>query len=273
MLQFDTLPDVAIMGILNVTPDSFSDGGLFIAEDTAVRHAEQMVEDGADIIDVGGESTRPGSDPVSLDLELSRVIPVIERLRSLFDVPISIDTTKPEVMRAGVAAGAKMINDVRALQAPGALEAAADAGCPVCLMHMQGAPRSMQTAPEYDDVVGDVMAFLEQRVSACLAAGIPKERIAVDPGYGFGKTANQNLELLRRQGELVSLGCRILAGFSRKTTLGVVTGRKVDDRMPASIVAAVIAVQNGASIVRVHDVAETRDALRLLHAVRDGVSE
>ena len=262
-----TLPDVAIMGVLNVTPDSFSDGGRFNEVDAARRQAARLVDEGADIIDVGGESTRPGSDSVPRDEELARVIPVIEAVRSETGAVVSVDTTKPEVMREAAAAGAGMINDVRALQDPGALQAAAETGCAVCLMHMQGKPRTMQQNPEYDDVVTEVMGFLADRVDACTSAGIPASRIAIDPGFGFGKSVEHNLQLLARLDALRALGLPILAGLSRKSTLGAITGREVDDRMPASIVAAAIAVQNGASIVRVHDVAPTVDAIRVIQAV------
>ncbi len=268
-----TLPDVAIMGVLNVTPDSFSDGGRFNEVDAARRQAARLVDEGADIIDVGGESTRPGSDSVPRDEELARVIPVIEAVRSETGAVVSVDTTKPEVMREAAAAGAGMINDVRALQDPGALQAAAETGCAVCLMHMQGKPRTMQQNPEYDDVVTEVMGFLADRVDACTSAGIPASRIAIDPGFGFGKSVEHNLQLLARLDALRALGLPILAGLSRKSTLGAITGREVDDRMPASIVAAAIAVQNGASIVRVHDVAPTVDAIRVIQAVDAAVSQ
>ncbi len=261
------LPDVAVMGVLNVTPDSFSDGGRFNEIDTARRQAARLVGEGADIIDVGGESTRPGSESVAVDEELERVIPVIEAVLAETGAIVSVDTTKPEVMREAARAGAGMINDVRALQDPGALEAAADSDCAVCLMHMQGKPRTMQQSPEYGDVVADVAAFLAERRDACLAAGIDASRLVIDPGFGFGKTVEHNLALLRRLGELSGLGLPILAGLSRKSTLGAITGREVDERMPASIVAAAVAVQNGATIVRVHDVAPTVDAIRVVQAV------
>ena len=255
------------MGILNVTPDSFSDGGHFNSRDTALRQAEIMVAEGADIIDVGGESTRPGADAVDESIELDRVIPVIEALRDITDVPVSIDTTKAGVMRDAVDAGARLINDVMALQGEGALQAAADAGVPVCLMHMQGTPRTMQDEPEYGDVTRDVCAFLRDRIAACTAAGIDEDLVIVDPGFGFGKTAEHNIELLRNLRQLSELGRPILAGLSRKSTLGLLTGREVDERLPASVAAAVVAVMNGAHIVRVHDVAETVDAMRVVGAV------
>ena len=255
------------MGILNVTPDSFSDGGHFNSRDRALRQAEAMVAEGADMIDVGGESTRPGADDVDETLELERVIPVIEALRDITDVPISIDTTKAAVMRESVDAGARLINDVMALQGEGALQAAVDARVPVCLMHMQGTPRTMQDNPEYGDVTADVCEFLRGRIAACAQAGIDESLIIVDPGFGFGKTAEQNIELLRNLRQLRELGRPILAGLSRKSTLGLLTGRDVDERLPASVAAAVVAAMNGAHIVRVHDVAETVDAMRVVRAV------
>jgi len=255
------------MGILNVTPDSFSDGGRFDDIDTARRHAEQLANDGAAIIDIGGESTRPGADDISESQELDRVIPVIEALRDTVDLPLSIDTSKANVMREAVAAGAAMINDVLALQEPGALLAAADLGAPVCLMHMQGRPRTMQVNPEYDDVTRDVTAFLGDRVAICIEAGVARERIVIDPGFGFGKTHSQNVELLANLRQLQDLGLPVLVGLSRKSTLGELTGRSVDDRLPGSISAAVIAVMNGAQIVRAHDVRETVDALKVVDAV------
>jgi len=255
------------MGILNVTPDSFSDGGRFNARDKALRQAELMIAEGADIIDVGGESTRPGSDAVSETRELERVVPVIEALRDITDVPVSIDTTKAGVMRESVQAGACLINDVMALQGVGALQAAAEAAVPVCLMHMLGTPRTMQEDPEYGDVTQDICAFLRDRITACVDAGISKDLIIVDPGFGFGKTAEHNVELLRNLRQLADLGRPILAGLSRKSTLGLLTGRDVDERVPASLAAAVVAIMNGAHIVRVHDVAETVDAMRVVRAV------
>lgn len=262
-----TLPDVAVMGVLNVTPDSFSDGGRYNGIDAARRQAARLVDEGADIIDVGGESTRPGSDSVPVDAELERVLPVIEAVIAETGAVVSIDTTKPEVMREAAASGAGMINDVRALQDDGALQAAANTACAVCLMHMQGKPRTMQDNPDYADVVADVTSFLAERVAACVDAGIETSRLVVDPGFGFGKTVEHNLQLLSRLDALAALGLPILAGISRKSTLGAITGREVDERMPASIVAAAIAVQNGASIVRVHDVAPTVDAIRVIQAV------
>jgi dihydropteroate synthase len=256
-----------IMAIVNVTPDSFSDGGRHADVDTAVAHALRMVEEGADLLDIGGESTRPGADEVTEADELARVIPVIERLARATPVPISVDTSKPAVMRAAVAAGAGMINDVRALRADGALDAAAALGVPVCLMHMQGEPRTMQDAPHYDDVVAAVHGFLAERIFACEMAGIERRKLLVDPGFGFGKTLPHNLRLLRQLRRLCELGPPLLVGVSRKGMIGALTGRELDERVVGSAVAAVIAVQNGARIVRVHDVAATRDALAVWQAV------
>ncbi len=257
-----------IMGILNVTPDSFSDGGCFDRLDAALAHAEAMVEAGADLLDVGGESTRPGARPVSEAEELERVIPVIEALAARFDVPVSIDTSKPVVMREAVAAGAAMINDVNALRAEGALATAAAAGVPVCLMHMQGEPRTMQQAPHYDDVVTEVRDFLLARARACEAAGIARDAIVLDPGFGFGKTLAHNLALLRHLPVLCDTGYPVLAGISRKSMIGALTGREVDARLAGSLAAALLALEGGARILRVHDVAETRDVLRVWAAVR-----
>jgi dihydropteroate synthase len=269
MLTLGTLAfDVpAVMGVLNVTPDSFSDGGLFVGRDAALRQAEAMARDGAAIIDIGGESTRPGAADVPEQQELDRVLPVVEAVVNAVDVPVSVDTSKPAVMRAAVAAGAGMINDIRALRAEGALEAAVDLQRPVCLMHMQGQPRTMQHQPAYDDVVAEVAGFLAERVRACVAAGLDEKSIVVDPGFGFGKSPRHNVELLSNLRQLRTLGRPILVGLSRKSTLGELTGRDVGERMPASIAAAVIAVLEGAEIVRVHDVRETVDALRVAKAV------
>ena len=261
------LSRTAIMGILNVTPDSFSDGGIFLARDAAVAHALTMVEEGADLIDVGGESTRPGAQAVSVQEELDRVIPVIEAIARAVPVPISIDTSKPEVMRAAIAAGAGFVNDVRALREPDAVEAVAALQVPVCLMHMQGEPRSMQHNPVYTDVVGEVRDFLRERIEACVAAGIPRQRLIVDPGIGFGKTVEHNLELLRRLDELRALGAPILAGLSRKSMIGALLGQPVARRLHASVALALIAVQNGATMLRVHDVRATREAIRMYEAV------
>ncbi|WP_457668662.1 dihydropteroate synthase [Thiolapillus sp.] len=256
-----------VMGILNVTPDSFSDGGRFLQRDAAIAQAVQMEQDGAAIIDVGGESTRPGASPVSVQDELDRVIPVIEILRERLEIPVSVDTSKPEVMAAAVRAGAGMINDVNALRSPGALERAVELNVPVCLMHMQGQPDTMQQAPEYENVLDEVSVFLTERIAACRKQGIPKQYILVDPGFGFGKTLAHNLELLRRLQDLQKLGCPLLVGLSRKSMLGTLTGREPEQRVAASVAAALLAVERGASIVRVHDVAETVDALKILEAV------
>jgi len=261
------LSRTAIMGILNVTPDSFSDGGIFLARDAAVAHALAMVEEGADLIDIGGESTRPGAQAVSVQEELDRVIPVIEAITRVAPVPVSIDTSKPEVMRAAVAAGAGLINDVRALRTTDALQTAAALEVPVCLMHMQGEPRSMQHNPVYVDVAGEVRDFLQERIEACVAAGIPRQRIVIDPGFGFGKTVEHNLELLRRLDELRALGAPVLAGLSRKSMIGALFGLPVAQRLHASVALALIAVQNGATMLRVHDVRATREAIRMFEAV------
>ena len=257
------------MGILNVTPDSFSDGGRFDNLNIALRQAATMVDGGAAIIDIGGESTRPGAKSVAAQEELDRIIPVIEAVRSVTDVPVSVDTSKAEVMREAVSAGAAMINDVCALRADGALEAAADLKVPVCLMHMQGEPRTMQQQPEYDDVVADVARFLDERIAACVKAGIAEELIVVDPGFGFGKTHGHNVELLAHLRQLRVRSRPLLVGVSRKSTLGEITQRKVHERVPASIAAAVVAVMNGADIVRAHDVQATVDALKVVRAVMD----
>jgi dihydropteroate synthase len=259
----------AVMGILNVTPDSFSDGGRFVAADSALRQALRMAGEGAAIIDVGGESTRPGAGAVGEEEELDRVIPVIEAVRREVDLPISIDTSKPRVMREAVAAGASMINDIRALQEDGALEAAAALQRPVCLMHMQGQPRTMQAEPLYDDVVAEVTDFLRRRVQACREAGLAADLVVVDPGFGFGKKPAHNFELLGNLRQLKTLGVPLLIGVSRKSSLGAITGRDVGDRLAASIAAAVLAVYQGAQIVRAHDIAETVDALRVTQAVID----
>lgn len=255
-----------IMGIVNVTPDSFSDGGRFFSVDVALAQAERLIGEGADILDVGGESTRPGATPVPLEVELDRVLGVIEALRDC-RAPISIDTYKPEVMRAGISAGASMVNDVNALEAPGALQAVAESEAAVCLMHKQGDPQTMQLDPRYDDVVREVRGYLNERANAALAAGIARERIVIDPGFGFGKTADHNLALLREFAQLKSLGFPVLAGLSRKSLLGKLTRRPITERVYSSVAAALIAVAHGAAIVRVHDVAPTRDALEVWWAV------
>ncbi|MEN8213438.1 MAG: dihydropteroate synthase [Pseudomonadota bacterium] len=262
------LGEPRVMGVLNVTPDSFSDGGKFIKPSDAVMQAVRMVDDGAAIIDVGGESTRPGAQSVSLQQELDRVIPVIEALADAIPVPISIDTSKPEVMLEATAAGAGMINDVSALSAPGAIEAARETQLPVCLMHMQGEPRSMQLQPEYEDVVAEVTAYLQQRAGACIDAGIPAQRILLDPGFGFGKKLFHNIELLKNLDVLAKLGYPVLAGISRKSMIGrILDDRPVGQRLYGSLAAAVIAAMKGASLLRVHDVRETVDAIRVTSAV------
>ena len=257
-----------VMGIVNVTPDSFSDGGAHDTLDAAVAHALQLADEGADLLDIGGESTRPGADAVPLDEELRRVIPVIERLARETSLPISVDTSKPEVMRAAVAAGAGMINDVHALRHDGALDAAAALGVPVVLMHMLGEPHDMQDAPRYDDVVGEVHRFLAERIFSAEMAGIAKNRIVVDVGFGFGKTTEHNVVLLARLERFMELGVPVMAGLSRKKTIGAITGREQPrDRVHGSVAAHLIAAQRGAMLLRVHDVAATVDALRVWHAV------
>jgi dihydropteroate synthase len=269
MLDLGSLrvPVPAVMGILNVTPDSFSDGGHFLTPDSVRRQAEKMVREGAAIIDIGGESTRPGSGGVSKQEELDRVMPAIEVVRAVTDLPISIDTSKPGVMRAAAGAGAAMINDVYALQADGALAAAAELRVAVCLMHMRGAPRTMQDNPEYGDVVSEVADFLGARVDACIAAGIDSRRLVVDPGFGFGKTPGHNVELLANLRQLRARGRPLLVGISRKSMLGVLTGKATDERMPASVAAAVLAAAQGVEIIRAHDVQATVDALKVVQAV------
>jgi dihydropteroate synthase len=256
-----------VVGILNVTPDSFSDGGQHAAFDAAVEHGLRMVEEGADMLDIGGESTRPGSAGVSEDEELARVIPVIRRLAREVRVPIAVDTAKPAVMRAAADAGAVMVNDVYALRRDGALKTAAELGLAVCLMHMQGEPRSMQENPHYDDVVAEVHAFLAARVRACEDAGIARSHIVVDPGFGFGKNRTHNLTVLRDLASLSDLAMAIYVGLSRKATIGAITGRtRPADRLGGSVAAALIAVQHGARMLRVHDVRPTVDALAVWHA-------
>lgn len=260
------LTEPRVMGIVNVTPDSFSDGGRFAEKGAALAHCEQLLSEGADILDIGGESTRPGARPVGLSEELDRVLPVLEAALKL-GCPVSLDTTKPELMAAALALGVDIVNDVQALRAPGALEVVGQsASCGVCLMHMQGEPRSMQAAPDYADVVTEVGGFLAERAAALASRGIARERVVLDPGFGFGKTVDHNFELLRRQRELLRLGFPLLAGWSRKSSLGAVTGRPPGERLVASVAAALAAVQNGACIVRVHDVAATVDALKVWRA-------
>ena len=256
------------MGIVNVTPDSFSDGGRHLPRDAALTHARQLIAEGADIIDIGGESTRPGAQSVGVQEELDRVLPIIEALRGA-PVPISIDTCKPRVMQAAIAAGVRMVNDINALQDAAAMNAVAAGNVAVCLMHKQGDSQTMQVQPHYQDVVAEVSEFLHGRIAAAEAAGIRRERIVVDPGFGFGKTLAHNLALLRGLKKLTGFGVPILAGVSRKSMLGALTGREVGDRVAASVAAALIAVQRGASIVRVHDVRETVDALKIWNAINE----
>jgi len=258
-----------VMGIVNVTPDSFSDGGRFLAAERAVEHARTLAEQGADILDIGGESTRPGAEAVSTGEELARVIPVLEGLAGI-GVPLSIDTRQPDVMRAAIAAGATIVNDVNALRAPGALDICAGSHVGICLMHMQGEPRTMQVAPSYDDAVAEIRDFLVERVATCVAAGIDRTRLVVDPGFGFGKTLAHNLALLRRLGDLGRDLPPMLVGLSRKSVLGAITGKTIEDRAHASVAAALLAVQRGARIVRVHDVKATRNALAVWSAVEEG---
>jgi len=261
-----------LMGIVNLTPDSFSGDGL--ANDTAraLAHARQQIDAGADLLDIGAESSRPGAVPTAEDEELRRLLPVLEALNGC-GIPISVDTYKPAVMRAALAHGASMINDIHALRVPGAIAAVADSDCAICLMHMQGAPSSMQEQPAYQDVASEVQAFLRARVTAARAAGIAADRLVLDPGFGFGKTLQHNLELLRALADLSFDGLPMLAGISRKSMLGAITGRPADRRLPASLAAALLAVQRGAKILRVHDVAETSDALAIWQAVDGGLQQ
>tara|TARA_B100000989_G_scaffold289996_1_gene262589 strand:- start:489 stop:1343 length:855 start_codon:yes stop_codon:yes gene_type:complete len=268
MSPFLNIKNPQLMGVLNVTPDSFSDGGQFSDLDKAVQHALAMIRQGASIIDIGGESTRPNAKEVSLDDELSRVIPVIKALRRQSDVTISIDTSKPDVMKAAVEAGANLINDVYALQKPGAIEMAASLGVPVCLMHMQANPETMQENPSYVDVVDEVNTFFVQRLLACEEAGIKKQNVILDPGFGFGKTLQHNLSLLAKFSDFTIHGCPVLAGLSRKSMIGQLLDKEVEQRAVGSVAAALLAVVNGASIIRVHDVADTSDALKIFNAVQ-----
>ena len=271
----DTLIDLrepVVMGVLNVTPDSFSDGGRHLSPGAAVAYGLRMAAEGAAILDVGGESTRPGAAPVSAGEELRRVLPVIAGLVSSTRVPVSIDTSKPEVMREALGAGASMVNDVRALEAPGALEVVAGCGAAVCLMHMRGTPATMQAHPEYVDVVGEVRAYLDARRVACLAAGIGAERICIDPGIGFGKSAAHNLALLAQLDRLAPAGTPLLVGVSRKSLIGIITGRGPDDRLAGSVAFAALAASRGAAIVRAHDVAATVDAVRIAAAIGRAVA-
>ncbi|MBT5008297.1 MAG: dihydropteroate synthase [Halieaceae bacterium] len=263
-----------VMGVINTTPDSFSDGGTLYRSDQlnldlALERAKTMVESGADIIDIGGESTRPGAAPVGETLEMDRVLPLLQRISTELDVVVSIDTSTPALMSEAAAQGAGLINDVRALRRPGAMEAAARSGLPVCLMHMQGEPGSMQRSPEYGDVLTDVGEFLKQRIAACCEAGIPRERVMLDPGFGFGKSVQHNLALLAGLPQLAAIGLPLLVGLSRKSLIGQLIGRDVDQRMPASIALAVLAAERGAAIIRTHDVAETSDALAMYSALSE----
>lgn len=258
-----------IMGILNITPDSFSDGGQFLQSQQYLSKAESIVMEGADIIDIGGESTRPGAKIISVQEEIDRVIPAIEAIKTQFDIAISIDTSKPEVMKLAVKAGAEMINDVCGLRVSHALETAAELAVPVCLMHMQGSPRTMQKKPFYYNVTEEVIAFLQDRVTTCLSQGMKKENIILDPGFGFGKSVQDNLTLLKNLNTLCALNYPVLAGLSRKSMLGDITGKKTEKRLSASISAALLAAQQGAKIIRVHDVDETSDALKLLNAIQN----
>ena len=271
--QWLDLSRPAVVGVVNITPDSFSDGGTVTGAASAVAQARRMVEEGAAMVDVGGESSRPGAAPVDEKEELRRILPVVEALAEALPVPISVDTCKPGVMRAAVAVGAGMINDIRALNAPGALEAAADAGVPVCLMHMQGEPRTMQDAPRYGDVVGEVRDFLAGRIEAAAGAGIPQDRLVVDPGFGFGKSLRNNYELLGRLDALVELGVPVLVGMSRKSMIGNLLDRPLDQRLVGGAATAALAVFQGARLVRTHDVAATADAVRVAQAARrpDGI--
>lgn len=269
MMKLLERPQAAIMGIINTTPDSFSDGGQFYASNAAIAYGLDLIEQGADILDVGGESTRPGAVPVSLQQELDRVLPVIEGIRKESDTVISIDTSKADVMLAAVKAGATFINDVKALQNPKALEAAAQSNLPVCLMHMQGEPTTMQAAPKYSNAVDEVIAFLTERILACEQYGITRDNIVVDPGIGFGKTQEHNLQLLNALQHIrTQLECEVLIGVSRKSIIGSILGREVDERLYGSIGLAVQAALNGAKIIRVHDVRATADAVRCAEAVK-----
>lgn len=261
------LRNTAVMGVINVTPDSFSDGGHFLTTERALEQAERMARDGVAIVDVGGESTRPGAADVSVAEELDRVVPVVTAIAANLDVPISIDTSKPEVMREAVAVGAGLINDVRALRAEGALAEAASLDVPVCLMHMQGEPRTMQANPHYVDVVRDIKAFLRKRLDACVGAGIAPERLLLDPGFGFGKTLEHNIELLRRLNEFHDMEAPLMVGLSRKAMIGAILNRPVDHRVNGSLALAVIAAWQGANVVRAHDVAATVEALRVHDAI------
>ena len=270
--QSDVTSDVhqpLVMGVLNITPDSFSDGGHFLETSHAYQRAQEMISQGVDLIDIGGESTKPGSDYVSFEAELARVIPVIERIRSTSDICISIDTYKPEVMQAAVRAGASVINDIRALTSEGAITVAAQLNVPICLMHMQGTPKSMQDNPQYKfDVVDEINVFFRQRIDACRQAGIPLKHLILDPGFGYGKLVQHNLCLIKRLNEFKRHHLPLLLGVSRKSTIGVVTQRSVTERQPAGLAVAVFAALQGVSIIRTHDVDETKQALQMIHAIK-----
>jgi dihydropteroate synthase len=257
-----------LMGVVNVTPDSFSDGGRFFDKNAAISHALQLVEDGADIVDIGGESSRPGALPISVQEEMDRVLPVLQGLRDL-KKPISVDTRRPKVMQESLKAGASMINDINALAEPGALEIVAASQCAVCLMHMKGEPATMQQAPHYDDVVAEVAGFLKNRIEAAQAAGIARERIVVDPGFGFGKTLEHNLALLKQLSGLAAMKVPVLAGWSRKSSVAKITGRPAGERLPGSLAMALLSLQAGATILRVHDVKETRDIVAIWQAYNE----
>ena len=263
------------MAILNITPDSFSDGGMFYTDkpqlDRVLKYAERCISAGSSILDVGGESSRPGASAISITEELDRVIPVIEALRNRFDAVISVDSSNPEVIRESAAAGARFVNDVRSLQRPGAMDAALEAGLPVCLMHMQGTVKTMQKQPTYKDVVSDVHAWLMRRVDACLLAGFTANQLVLDPGFGFGKTLEHNIALFRDLVQLVQTGYPVLVGVSRKTMIGEITGRPIEQRITGSAMAAAIAASHGAAILRVHDVAETRDAVLIMQTLTQGM--
>jgi dihydropteroate synthase len=261
------LNKVKVMGILNVTPDSFSDGGQFTCVDRALKQVEQMVVNGVDIIDIGGESTRPGAAEVSIEDEIVRVIPLLKAIKSRFDINVSIDTSKAEVMSEAILYGADMINDVRALQNNGCLEVVAQSDIAVCLMHMQGMPRTMQEKPQYNDIINDIIEFFKQRIQCCEQSGINKERLLLDPGFGFGKTLAHNYEMLAKFAQFKSLGLPVLAGISRKSMIGDLLNRAVNERLAGSLAAAIVAIQQGANIIRVHDVQESVDVMNILKAV------
>lgn len=263
---------INIMGVINITPDSFSDGGLFADAKRAQEHARRLIDEGADILDIGGESTRPGAVPVTIDEEMRRTIPLIEAIRKFSDIPLSIDTSKPQIMSAAASAGADIINDVWALRQPGALQQAASSGLIVGLMHMQGTPVSMQDKPQYLNVIDEVKDFLHQRIAIAQAAGIPAQKIWIDPGFGFGKTLQQNLQILNALSEFKQLGYPLLVGLSRKSMLGLILDKPVDQRLYGSLSAAVIAAQAGANIIRVHDVAATRDAVAVVQAMQSNAT-